>query len=100
MRMESIGFQQRKERVLQARVKAAQKAQNRGMQRLRAVSVALLATLACFFLLKAATLAYFGAENFAAFSPQSSETSGWLHLWLAGPDPITTFLASVISGQA
>jgi len=92
--MQRTTFDERKARVLSAHV-ATRKRQNRApARRILAVLGAVLATLACFFLLKGAALAWHGEAVFAL--PANTDPST-LRLWLTGIDPLTRLIADVLT---
>lgn len=94
--MESAAFQQRKARILAARVEAERRRSRPRSRRALALGMALMGTAACFFVLKGATLAYFGEAGFASLSPHQGEAANLFSLWLSGPDPITRLIAEVL----
>jgi len=92
--MQRTTFNERKARVLSAHV-ALRKRQNRApAHRVLSIAGVLLATVACFFLLKGATLAWQGEAVFARIAP--AEPSA-LRLWLTGIDPLTRLIADVLT---
>lgn len=97
--MHAVSFQERLSRVLAARVAEQQRQQRPQYQRARAALVALSGALVMFFLLKGATLAYFGAADFAAITAPlaQGESFATLRLWFAGADPLTRVLALVMN---
>lgn len=97
--MPNASYMARMERVLELRVRQQRKARRFTARRFSGVAVALLAATACFFLLKAATLAHLGAERFDAVSAPVAYGEGLpgLRYWLAGPDPVSRFLAEALS---
>lgn len=90
--MPSTDFQRRMETVLAARVAARARAERPRAQRTRQVAGALAATVAAFFLLKAAALATTGLP-LAAPPAADSGFAATLYTWIAGPDPLTRTLA-------
>lgn len=92
--MQRTTFDERKARVMSAHV-ATRKRQNRAPTR-RALGVTgvLLATVACFFLLKGVTLAWQGD---AVFATTASSEPSTLRLWLTGIDPLTRLIADVLA---
>ncbi|MCC5986765.1 MAG: hypothetical protein JJT95_03720 [Pararhodobacter sp.] len=97
--MPDARYMARMERVLEVRVRQQRKARRFTARRLSGVAVALLASTACFFLLKAATLAQLGSERFDAVAAPVAQGEGLpaLRFWLAGPDPVSRLLAEALS---
>ena len=97
--MPDARYMARMERVLETRVKQQRKARHFTARRLSGVAGALLAATTCFFLLKAATLAYLGTERFDAIAAPVAQGEGMpaLRFWLAGPDPVSRILAQALS---
>ncbi|PWE27260.1 hypothetical protein [Pararhodobacter marinus] len=94
--MQSPDFMRRMERVLSARVEAV-KAREAKPRRLASVFSVLGGTLVCFILLKAAALAH-GTEHFRATAAAEAGLGAQVYLWIAGPDPISTALATAMRG--
>ncbi|MFN3954443.1 MAG: hypothetical protein ACK4LQ_08305 [Pararhodobacter sp.] len=94
--MESTAFQQRKARILAARAEAERRRTRPRSRRALALGTVVLGTATCFFLLKGATLAYFGEAGFAGLSPHQGEATNPFSLWLSGADPITRLIAEVL----
>ena len=63
--------------------------------RVGGVGMALVGSAACFFVLKAATLAHVGEARFQG-GMAAAEHSAGVQLWLRGIDPVTRVLADVI----
>jgi len=97
--MQSTGFNARKARVLEARVARIRRKNKPVARRFTGIALALIATLACFFMLKGATLAYYGNEGFLRLTANSAPVEGasTLQFWLTGIDPVTRFIADVLS---
>lgn len=97
--MPNARYMARMERVLATRVTQQRKIRRRPVRRLSGIAAALMAATACFFLLKAATLAYFGTEQFASLAAPLAQGEGLesLRFWLAGPDPVSGFLADALA---
>ncbi|KPQ07968.1 MAG: Anti-sigma-K factor rskA [Rhodobacteraceae bacterium HLUCCA12] len=93
--MERTGFEKRRARVLASHATTRRSDQRRGARRLVALIGAFAATLACFFLLKGAALAWQGEEVFAASA--TAPDAHILRLWLTGPDPLTRLIADVLT---
>ena len=92
--MQRTTFNERKARVLSAHI-ASRKHQNRApARRVLGVLGVLLATVACFFLLKGATLAWQGE---AVFARVTTDDPSALRLWLTGVDPLTRLIADVLT---
>lgn len=85
--MASIRFLDRSARILMDRATEAQRAERRGLRRLRGVLGGLVLAVAAFFALKGAALAAGvalpGVDGVA--------------LWLAGPDPVAQALAATLA---
>lgn len=96
--LDKTGFNERLVQVLAQRVAAKKKAAA-GHGRMFGVALALAGAIGCFFVLKGATLAYFGHEDFAAMMAPVSDAGGFagLRYWLAGPDPLSGTIAMVFN---
>lgn len=97
--MQSTRFNERKARVLEARVVGLQRRNRPAARRFTGIAFALCATLACFFALKGATLAYFGDDGFLRMTATANQANdaNALRFWLTGIDPVTRFVADVLS---
>lgn len=94
-------FNHRKARVMEARASLVQRARNPLPAQLAAIGVALTGAVAAFFLLKGATLAYFGPEEFTALMAPLTGTdpqvaSAGLHVWLGAVDPVSDLVARTL----
>lgn len=83
--MASTRFLDRSARVLWSRVVAKQRAERRGLMRLKAMAGGLVLAVAAFFVLKGAAIA----------AGAALPAGGGAALWLAGPDPIASALGSL-----
>ncbi len=95
--MQKIGYMTRLSRVLEQRAEENRRKEKRSLRIAGGAAVALCGAVACFFLLKAATLAYFGTARFEAMNVASSDRSASMQLWLTGIDPVTRVLAEAMS---
>ncbi len=97
--MHRTDFTQRAHDVLARKVTQKQQRERRGLRRLAGIAVALAGAVACFFLLKAATLAYMGEERFTRASDAAIAQDSGLGFWIAGIDPVTRVLAQAMAGR-
>jgi len=101
--MQRTGFHERKARVLAAHVAERHRRARPAARRTLAIASAAAATVVCFFLLKGATLAYYGEAGFARItaSPAETETTAdtpaSLRLWITGIDPVTRLIANTLA---
>ncbi len=95
--MQKIGYMTRLSRVLQQRAGENRRKEHRGLRIAGGAAVALCGAVACFFLLKAATLAYFGTARFEAMSVATGDRNAGVQFWLTGIDPVTRVLAETLS---
>lgn len=93
--MEKIGYMTRMARVMAQRTEAKQRKERRLLRRIGGVGMALMGAAACFFVLKAATLAHVGEARFEGGMAAADRSAG-VQLWLRGIDPITRVLADVM----
>ncbi|MCL4675478.1 MAG: hypothetical protein KJZ59_05520 [Pararhodobacter sp.] len=90
--MASADYLRRMEIVLSARAEDKAAKENPPMRRLARVAGVLAGTLALFFVLKAAALAY-SEQPFAAAPAAEAGLGAQIHHWIAGADPISKTLA-------
>ena len=95
--MHRTDFTQRAHDVLARKVTQKQQRERRGLRRLAGIATALAGAVACFFLLKAATLAYMGEERFTHASDAAFAQDSGLGFWIAGIDPVTRVLAQAMT---
>lgn len=92
--MQSSEFRQRMMRVLAARVDAI-KARDAKPRRAAQAGGVIVATLACFFVLKGAAVAHNG-HAFAAPAGAEAGIGARVYQWFAGTDPISSTLAAAM----
>lgn len=100
--MKSDNYNHRLARVLEARAAVAQRQNNPLPGQIGAILVALIGAAGMFFILKGATLAYFGPEEFSALTApltaqDSVVASAGVHLWLGGIDPVSEVIARTLN---
>lgn len=102
--MQSPEFDVRKARILEERRSHQRRRTSPAARRIGGLALALCAALVCFFVLKGATLAYFGDEGFARLTAATSapsasmpEGSPALRFWLSGIDPVSRVIADALS---
>lgn len=91
-----VGYMTRLERVLQRKFELSRHGERRALRRISGVGAAFCGAVVCFFLLKAATLAYMGEQRFQDGIGADIDRTGGLSLWLVGIDPVTRVLAETL----
>lgn len=86
------------ERVLAARVEVKKTAEARP-RRLRRAAGVLAGTLLCFFVLKAAAVA-FDPQAFPGPPPEGAGAGARILFWIAGADPVSSTLAAALRSSA